>query len=433
MKKKILFLCSHKPTRDPRIGWEVSSLSKIANVNVIGVEPSDDESDKFESNKVYKYRVIKKRFVHNPVLLEQFYRRTIENSHNSFVTFIFKLLLYINIHKFLFKFTYRFFYKYATFNYYTNYFAQVFAYLYQATEDKGYKPDIVHCTDLDTLLVGVVLKRKYHCKLFYSAHELWPDTLRKNPRYIKAFIRAFESELIKEVDTAITVSPYIAKVMENWYKIKNIETIPNLEMYKKTPMKKTDISNKIKGRVAFLFQGNYMEERGLQQLIDAWQEIDEKKAVLILRGPQNFYFDKFRIEFGYKLAKENVLISKAVDEEDLVGAAKEADVGIIPYEPLSLNNKYCCPNKLSQYMQAGLAILSNNLQYIKDIMGTYKCGISYDSLDKATIVKRINYYLEHKDLLKKHKKNALYAGRHDFNWQAYEQKFLGIYKELLGK
>src|SRR5205823_6346633 len=37
-----------------------------------------------------------------------------------------------------------------------------------------HKPDVVHCNDLDTLLVGVLAKQRYACRLVYDAHEFYP-------------------------------------------------------------------------------------------------------------------------------------------------------------------------------------------------------------------------------------------------------------------
>jgi hypothetical protein len=53
-----------------------------------------------------------------------------------------------------------------------------------------------------------------------------------------------------------------------------------------------------------------------------------------------------------------VLFLEAIDESELVTAAAEFDVGLVPYTPTGLNYSNCCPNKLSQYMAAGLPILA---------------------------------------------------------------------------
>src|SRR3546814_5848658 len=58
----------------------------------------------------------------------------------------------------------------------------------------------------------------------------------------------------------------------------------------------------------------------------------------------------------------------SISESQLVSAARAADVGVIPYNPVFPNHVMACPNKLDQYMQAGIAILSNNIPYVRHII-----------------------------------------------------------------
>ena len=41
---------------------------------------------------------------------------------------------------------------------------------------------------------------------------------------------------------------------------------------------------------------------------------------------------------------------------------------IIPYEPDHVNNRFSCPNKLSQYLAAGLPVITNQLDFVREIV-----------------------------------------------------------------
>jgi hypothetical protein len=64
----------------------------------------------------------------------------------------------------------------------------------------------------------------------------------------------------------------------------------------------------------------------------------------------------------------------AVSESALVETAAKADVGLIPYNPAYFGYRYCCPNKLSQYLAAGLPIVSSSTEYVADIVSREKIG-----------------------------------------------------------
>ena len=120
-----------------------------------------------------------------------------------------------------------------------------------------------------------------------------------------------------------------------------------------------------------------------------------RRAKLLLRGPDNPYKNQM-IELARSkgLLDRSVFFPKAVSEADLVKAARDADVGIIPYEPTIINHRFCSPNKLSQYMAAGLPIICNELDFVKSVVLGYSIGSSVDFNDQAALVRTINEYVQ---------------------------------------
>ena len=74
----------------------------------------------------------------------------------------------------------------------------------------------------------------------------------------------------------------------------------------------------------------------------------------------------------------------------LVAAAAEADIGVIPYKPLIRNDRFACPNKLSQYLHAGLMVVTNDLPYVKSVIHDAGAGLSYDSSVPSSLAAVIN-------------------------------------------
>ena len=75
-----------------------------------------------------------------------------------------------------------------------------------------------------------------------------------------------------------------------------------------------------------------------------------------------------------KLVKEyaektiNIFHHPPVSTTFLLDYTASADIGLLLYDNSSLNHKYCMPNKLFEYMMAGLPVLVSNLQEIKKIV-----------------------------------------------------------------
>ena len=87
-----------------------------------------------------------------------------------------------------------------------------------------------------------------------------------------------------------------------------------------------------------LFQGRLAAERGLDELVRAWDRDPPENAVLFLRGPDSSYKDRLRHESrGLACYDRSLFFLPGVAEDELIAAAAPADVGIIPYAPSSMN------------------------------------------------------------------------------------------------
>ena len=302
----------------------------------------------------------------------------------------------------------------------------------------GSSEAVVHCCDLQSLLVGAYLKDRYGCRIVYDSHELWPASLSKHRVLSSWLIRYYEQRLIRHADAVVAVSDPLAEIMNRWYGRSDVAAVPNAELLPAGGVDPTDVQDDpaltaaAEGRVIFLFQGGFATDRGLEELVDAWRGVDSSKAVLALRGVDDVYADSLRRRSADLIASGAIVMLAAVGEDRLVAAARQADVGVIPYRPVNLNHRYCCPNKLSQYMHAGLAILCNDLEHVKAVVGDGDCGLSYDSDDPASLVAAATRLIDDPELLARLRANSLATGR-SYHWGAVCGPLLEAYDRLSGR
>jgi glycosyltransferase involved in cell wall biosynthesis len=188
------------------------------------------------------------------------------------------------------------------------------------------------------------------------------------------------------------------------------------------------------GPVRFLYQGLFAPQRGLEELIGAWESVDPRQAALILRGPDNPYKEQCMALAGkLGLAGKSVFFPAAVPEDELLAAATEADVGVIPYKPDNINYRFCCPNKLSQYMLAGLAVMGNDLDFVRDLVQRYQCGVCYDSRRQASVAEAVRRFTEDRGFLDKCRRNAQAGALREFHWERQSVGLYQAYDRLMGR
>lgn len=301
----------------------------------------------------------------------------------------------------------------------------------RADEYAEQTPQVVYANDLDTLLPAALIAMRTGARLVYDSHEYWPySNVQAHPLQVRSFL-AFERLLIARPDFAMTVSDPLAAELSRVYGRPDIASVPNAEPWVETRGAVTpdpELDRLAAGRVRFLFQGSFAPERGLEELVRAWAGVDHGAAVLFLRGPRNAWRDAIEAlaaSLGLLGGAVHVLAPVPVDR--LVDAAGQADVGIIPYKPDSPAYRYACPNKLSQYMHAGVAILANEIEYVVDQVRRGDCGRTYRAGDAASIVAAVNAMARDPALLRRLRDNAAAYGRSTFNWDVQSaplQRFL---------
>ena len=282
------------------------------------------------------------------------------------------------------------------------------------------KPQVIHCNDLDTLLVGVLAKQYFGCRVVYDAHEFFPVSDPYGRWIDIKLFSLIERALIRQADAAVTVNPMLAELMASAYGVK-VHSVPNAEPWVARRRFGNDqsIADLAGHRVKFLFQGRFSPDRGIDEVIQAWAKVDSGKAALFLRGPDNRWRQAaINLARRLGLLGRSVYFLDAVTEDELVSAAAAAQVGIIPYKPAIINDRFACPNKLSQYLHAGLMILTNDLPYVKSVVMAAQAGLVYASEDPATLVNAVHRIVDDPAAMRRFQQNAWRYARETFNWQA---------------
>jgi glycosyltransferase involved in cell wall biosynthesis len=111
--------------------------------------------------------------------------------------------------------------------------------------------------------------------------------------------------------------------------------------------------------------------------------------------------------------------------------AQAAFAGLVLFHPAP-NHTNSLPNKLFEYMAAGLPVVASNFPLWKEIVEGNRCGITVDPLDSKAIAQAIEYLLAHPEEALQMGENGRRAVEEKYNWEAESKKLLGVYSKLLG-
>jgi len=288
-------------------------------------------------------------------------------------------------------------------------------------------PAVIYCHDLYCLQAGVMLKRRWGARLVYDSHEYYP--YRHLLRSFTRVIGAYEASLVGHVDAYVTVSPQLGSELARVYGVEPVHAIPNVEPVPEprppTPM--SEMTGLAHGRLKVLYQGTFAEGRGLEEVLREWTGVDGTRIALFLRGPRNEWregLERLAEELG--LLGKSVYVLPPVLEKDLIAAAQEADIGLIPYKGDLPSYRFACPNKLSQYLHAGLAILANRIPFVEQTITRGRAGLCYDVGEPGSFARAVESLTGDRPTVERLRRNALEFAQNEYNWERYEDVLLAL-------
>ncbi|MBN2893862.1 MAG: glycosyltransferase family 4 protein [Bacteroidales bacterium] len=287
--------------------------------------------------------------------------------------------------------------------------------------------DIYHFHDPELMFAGLKLLKKGK-KVIYDTHEDLPRQISGKP-YLKKiirktlpfFIEKIENYSAKRFSYIITATPAIrdrfAKLNKNVTDINNYPILGELQ----TNIEKRDIKNQV------CYIGGLTKIRGLKQVVDSLEFVD---VCLKIGGKfQNKTFEKeLKQSKGWTKVEELGFLSR----EEVKDLLSESIAGIVTFLPLP-NHVDAQPNKIFEYMSAGLPVIGSNFDLWKQIIEENKCGICVDPEKPKEIAAAIEKLSNDKNLIMEMGENGKKAVDEKYNWQIEEQKLINIYSKILNK
>jgi glycosyltransferase involved in cell wall biosynthesis len=109
---------------------------------------------------------------------------------------------------------------------------------------------------------------------------------------------------------------------------------------------------------------------------------------------------------------------------------RSADAGLSLDKNTNLNYFFSLPNKLFDYLSAGVPIIATDLPEIAKILNGYKCGILIEKPDPQEISRAIIKIRDNRLLLEELKTNAVTASE-SINWETESFKVEAFYKSII--
>ena len=298
-------------------------------------------------------------------------------------------------------------------------------------EIKKYKADVYVAHDLPMMPVAVAAADYHGGKLVYDSHELFVE--QELSRFEKQMWMNIEKTHMPSFDIVITVNGSIARELEQRYSLSRVEVVHNCELLPERKLVKQqklfhDRFSLVDDAVIMLFQGGLSAGRNIETLICAMEHISLPGLHLVILGDGAAGASLQRLcrRIG---GERQVHFHPAVPQRELLQYTASADVGIIPYQSTCLNNYYCTPNKLFEFIAAGIPIIATDLPEIRTFVLNNGLGVVGDTAEAAQVACLVEQFFSDTEKLEGFRRSVEKAGK-TINWQCEGEIIKKLYRNL---
>ena len=289
------------------------------------------------------------------------------------------------------------------------------------------RADIYQGNDLSCAIPAFIITKILNAGFIYDIRELYVEIQTVK---LKNIWKLIERSLITAADLAISVNNERSVVLKKWYNLRSLPKIvlncpytnhkavsQNVQTAFDTIKREQSISKVV------LYQGAIMRGRHLENLVLSSLEFKKGLAV-VLMGPDNGYQKNLENIVKDNDLSDRVFFFDPIPADELVSFAKNADLCVLFYEKTGLNNYYCAPTKLYEYLAAGVPIIASELPFLVNITKNEAVGVTVPSDNASGIAKKINDLIFDNARLHRYSSQALNISKVKYNWEEQSKNYL---------
>ena len=282
--------------------------------------------------------------------------------------------------------------------------------------------EIVYCFSIHALMTGVFLKMlKPSVKMVFDSNELFIECFQHK---VKKLIWLPVQRLgVKFCDLIIHAEPNRLKYyLENHGgRDKRHEVLENFPNYRKGMLAKMPQGDE---RVKVIYFGVLGRDRYTLELVNIFHELDDYDLDIV-----GYFSDKSVknevMTLIKKSGKTNVRVLPGVHYTEMPKLLEDYHIGIALYQNTNVNNYYCAPNKVYDYLMNGLCVVANNYPGLVNVLEGNRVGACVEEINTECMAKALDAIVE-KNLWK----NIQDDVRYSYSWDMQKDSFLDWIENL---
>lgn len=291
------------------------------------------------------------------------------------------------------------------------------------------RPDAIHAHDAAMLLPGLLAARRAGARLIYDSHELATGVPYRRGAW-PPVVSIVERLGAPRADAVIVVSDGIAARLGERYRLRAAPTVirnlPDLPPpgAAAVPDLRRDLG--VGDAPLLLHQGAAAAGRGAETLLQALALLPGAHLLFLgVEGADAERLDRRATSLGVAARTH---LWRPVPPDALLSHTAQADVGVSLLEDSCENHRLALPNKLFEYVAAGLPVVVSDLPEVARLVEEWQIGWRADPGDAASVAAALEAALARRD--DGELRRRLGHAASELTWAREKRRLVDLYERL---
>ncbi len=289
---------------------------------------------------------------------------------------------------------------------------------------------IFHFHDPELLIIGLFIRLVLGKKVIYDVHEDYPKQissadwlskpLGKMIGFVIGIIERFSNLLLNHF---IVVTKPIYKRFDR----ANTTIIYNFPFIQTAEMRKSSDT------IQLVYIGNLREDRGIKLLCQAFRNLQEEnieQSIRLIVAGELSGSKMFNAELREIFKMKGIVYKGLLPYQEAMKIMSESHIGIIPSHYKS-NYFEALPNKLFEYMQNQLLVITTDIPLWDSIVTGFDIGFTFKGESLISLINILTKCIKNRGIISEKAERAKQVAMKKFSWESEEIKLLKLYDMVL--
>jgi len=276
--------------------------------------------------------------------------------------------------------------------------------------------DTVLCLTLGAAVTGMqAKKRRPALSIIFDNNEMHIESM--GTKLKQTLWRPLYRKAINVCDFIIHAEVNRKNYIENHYsydKNKPVFVLENFPNYIGQPSDRGEP----KEPVRIIYLGGFGGNRFTEEIVDIFSQLDGVASLDIVGFGKPSYVEAIK-QRVCDTGSRNVRILPPVPYREIPNLLTSYDIGVALYRNTNLNNYYCAPNKVYDYLMNGMPVISNNYPGLVNILEKNLVGACVEDVTLPAVKKAIGQIVDEKRW-----QNITDDLRRRYSWEEQEISYL---------